>query len=204
MAKHTTRARRGRLLRIGTALGLLLSVAVVWQSSRSAFTDTTTNPNNQFTSASVTVTDDKNGTALFNLSGLKPGDSGDNCILVTYSGTYTNSTVNFYVDNFTDNSTGGAWANGIQLTVTTGGGSCPLGSITGATTPVNAQTLKSLNTNNDFPAGASMYGWSTPATGAARPYNLHYQVLNALSDDGTQGIQGKTVSLDLVWQAATN
>jgi len=204
MAKHTTRARRGRLLRIGTALGLLLSVAVVWQSSRSAFTDTTTNPGNSFTAASVTVTNDKNGTALFNLSGLKPGDSGDNCIVVTYSGTYTNSTVNFYVDNLTDNSTGSAWGGGIQLTVTTGGGSCPVGSITGPTTPVNAQTLTALSAAHDFPGGTSMYAWATPATGATRPYNVHYQVSNALVDDGTQGIQGKTVTVDLVWQAVTN
>src|SRR5436305_11252390 len=175
MAKHTTRARRGRLLRIGTALGLLLSVAVVWQSSRSAFTDTTTNPGNSFTSASVTVTNDKNGTALFNLSGLKPGDSGDNCIVVTYSGTYTNSTVNFYVDNLTDNSTGSAWGGGIQLTVTTGGGSCPVGSITGPTTPVNAQTPPSPRTPLDSPGGSSMYAWTTTTTGSTRRDYVSYQ-----------------------------
>jgi len=202
MGKHRAKPRFRRLRGAGTAVGLLLSAGFVWQSSHAAFTDTTTNPGNTFTSGSVTVTDNKGGVKVFNLSGLKPGDSGDQCIQVTYQGTLSSSTVNFYVDNFNDDSTGGAWGAGIKLTVTTGGGSCPVGSITGAATPINAVALNTLNSTYDYPAGSSMYAWANPATNAMRPYNIHYQVNAALADDGTAGIQGKTATLDLVWEAS--
>jgi hypothetical protein len=202
MGKHSAKPARSRLLRAGAAIGLLISVGVVWQSSQAAFTDTTTNPGNTWTAGSVTVTDDQNGTKVFNLSGLKPGDSGDACIVVTYAGTLTNSTVKFYVNNFTDNSTGGAWGGGITLTVTTGGGTCPLASITGQTTAVNNKSLSFLNTNNDYPAGTSMFDWTNPANNATRPYNVHYAVSGSLADDGDDGIQGKTATLDLVWEAS--
>jgi len=202
MGKHRAAPRFRRLRGAGTVVGLVISAAFVWQSSHAAFTDTTTNPGNTFTSGSVTVTDNKGGVKVFNLSGLKPGDSGDQCIQVTYQGTLSTSTVNFYVDNFTDNSTGGAWGAGIKLTITTGGGSCPVGSITGAATPINAVALSTLDGTYDYPAGSSMYAWVNPATNAMRPYNVHYQVDPAMADDGTAGIQGKTVTVDLVWEAS--
>src|SRR2546423_127348 len=83
-----------------------------------------------------------------------------------------------------------------------GAGSCPVGSITGAATPINAVALNTLNSTYDYPAGSSMYAWANPATNAMRPYNIHYQVNAALADDGTAGIQGKTATLDLVWEAS--
>jgi len=202
MSRQSAKQIRSRLLRAGTVLGLLVSGGVVWQSSRAAFTDTTTNPGNTWVAGSVTVTDNLNGSAAFNLTRLGPGDSGDQCILVTYSGTMTNATVKFYVNNFSDNSTGGAWGSAIKLTVTTGGGACPAGSITGSSTPVNDKSLSFLNTTNDYPAGASMYDWTNPATNATRPYNIHYEVLSTLTDDGDDGIQGKTASIDLLWEAS--
>src|SRR5256885_7097334 len=164
MGKHRAKPRFRRLRGAGTVVGLLLSAAFVWQSSHAAFTDTTTNPGNTFTSGSVTVTDNKGGVKVFNLSGLKPGDSGDQCIQVTYQGTLSSSTVNFYVDNFNDDSTGGAWGAGIKLTVTTGGGSCPVGSITGAATPINAVALNTLNKTYGHPVGPAVVPWAQPGS----------------------------------------
>jgi len=204
MGEHGPKSRLRRMRGAGTAVGLLVSAALVWQSSHAAFTDTTTNPGNTWTSGTVTVSDNRSGVKVFNLSGLKPGDSGDQCIQVTYQGTLANATINFYVDNFTDNSTGGAWGAGIKLTITTGGGSCPVGSITGSSTPINDVALSTLNSTYDFPAGSSMYAWSNPSTNDMRPYNVHYQVLNTLADDGDDGIQGKTATIDLVWEAVTS
>jgi hypothetical protein len=205
MGKHSRapRPRRARFGVVGIVLALLVSTAIVWQSSHANFTSKTVNPGNSFSAGSVLVTDNKNGTALFSLTGLRPGDSGDQCIQVTYQGTLTGATINFYVDNYADNSTAGAWGTAIKLTVTTGGGTCPVGSITGASTPIVDKTLPFLNTTYDYPAGSSMYAWNNPATNAIRPYNIHYQVLATLADDGTGGIQGKTASLDLVWEAVS-
>jgi hypothetical protein len=53
----------------------------------SVFTSQADNPGNNVTAGSVTLTDNDSGTALYNLTNAKPGDtSGAKCINVSYSG----------------------------------------------------------------------------------------------------------------------
>jgi hypothetical protein len=63
-----------------------MALAAVGMSTWSSFSGTAVNPANSFAAGSVTISDDDNGSALFNLSGLKPGPATLSCIRVTYSG----------------------------------------------------------------------------------------------------------------------
>ena len=54
-----------------------------------AFSQTTVNSGNSFAAGTVTIGDNDAGSALYNVSNRKPGDSVTSCIRVTYSGTLT-------------------------------------------------------------------------------------------------------------------
>jgi len=87
MSKMKQHAKR--LLTLGLALGLLGSGVFA------AFTATTANSGNQIQSGSVAVSSDVTG-AIYDASGLKPGDTVTKCINVTHTGTLA-STVKAYM-----------------------------------------------------------------------------------------------------------
>ena len=89
--------------------------AVAGLATWSAYSSTTSNTNNQFQTGSVTLTDNDSGTAMFNMTGARPGDAVSKCITVSYSGTLT-SNVRLY-----GAATGGDGLNQyLDLTVTRG------------------------------------------------------------------------------------
>ena len=71
---------------LALAAALMISGLLVFQSSRAAFTDTTDNTGNSLSAGTVTLVDDDATAVMFNVSNMKPGDSSQNCILVTYQG----------------------------------------------------------------------------------------------------------------------
>lgn len=70
-----------------SALVLALFGAVAGFGVFSAFSVTTVNSGNSFAAGTVTIGDNDAGSALYNVSNRKPGDSVTSCIRVTYSGT---------------------------------------------------------------------------------------------------------------------
>jgi hypothetical protein len=87
------RALQARALRTMVAaalpVGLVLSAALVWQSTSAAFSATTQNDGNSWQTGTVVLDDDAQGNALFTSSAvelLSPGSSGSRCIGVDYSG----------------------------------------------------------------------------------------------------------------------
>jgi hypothetical protein len=79
------RSSRSKLLASVAIVGLLLAaVAAVVQS---AFTSTVRNEGNSFEAGSITLTGNVSQSALFDLSGMKPGAGESRCIKVTYDGT---------------------------------------------------------------------------------------------------------------------
>ena len=80
---------------------VVVSVLVV-TSSIAAFGDTTDNTGNSFSTGTVTLTDDDVG-ALFTVTNLIPGQSVQDCITVTYSGSIADpSAVRIYSGGYTD------------------------------------------------------------------------------------------------------
>jgi predicted ribosomally synthesized peptide with SipW-like signal peptide len=65
--------------------------SVVGLATWSAYSSTTSNTNNQFQTGSVTLTDNDSGTAMFNMSGARPGDTVSKCITVSYTGSLTSN-----------------------------------------------------------------------------------------------------------------
>lgn len=87
------------LLVAAVPVGLVLSTAVVWQSTAAAFTATTDNSGNTWQTGSVVLTDNDGGSALFSSaldSGLKPGSARSGCIRVDYTGSLAAS-IKLYV-----------------------------------------------------------------------------------------------------------
>jgi predicted ribosomally synthesized peptide with SipW-like signal peptide len=75
-----------KLLITAVVLGLVGVVGGL--GTWSAFSDTTSNEANSFESGSVTIGDDDSGSAMFSLTGMKPGDPAvSRCLDVTYTGT---------------------------------------------------------------------------------------------------------------------
>ncbi len=65
--------------------------SVVGLATWSAYSSTTNNTNNQFQTGSVTLTDNDSGTAMFNMTNARPGDTVSKCITVSYAGTLTSN-----------------------------------------------------------------------------------------------------------------
>lgn len=65
--------------------------SVVGLATWSAYSSTTSNTNNQFQTGSVTLTDNDSGTAMFNMTNARPGDTVSKCITVSYTGSLTSN-----------------------------------------------------------------------------------------------------------------
>ena len=87
------------VLAAAVPVGLVLSAAVVWQSTSAAFTATTDNVGNSWQTGSVVLTDSDSNAALFNStndSALKPGSTRSRCMRVDYTGSLP-ADIRFYV-----------------------------------------------------------------------------------------------------------
>jgi predicted ribosomally synthesized peptide with SipW-like signal peptide len=98
---------------LASAIVLGATGAVAGAGTFSAFTSTTTNPSNQFTTGTVTLSDNDLGGSAVSLSNATPGTSSTGCIRVSYTGSLA-STVKLYA------SVTGSLAPYLDLTVTRG------------------------------------------------------------------------------------
>lgn len=169
--------------------GVLLSGALIWDSTDSAFSGTTGNPTENWTTGTVSIGDDAGGAALFATTGVQPGDTGSKCLLVTYTGNVT-AGVRLYVQALTG-------TLGPYLTVTleqgTGGTYASCGSFAaGVTAPgVTMSALAAARTN-----WATGFGTWAP-TAAAQ--TMAYRISWAIAADNNAA--GKTAGLTLRWEA---
>ena len=92
--------RGTRLRAAGVMVGLLVSAALVWQSSQAAFTATTRNDANSWTAGTVVLTDNDSDNEMFNVTGLTPGTSTPVCVQVSYEGDLA-ARVKLYGDGMT-------------------------------------------------------------------------------------------------------
>jgi len=180
--------------RIATPLAALLLVGfLVMGVSRAAFFDTTSNDSNSFAAGTVVLVDDDTGSAMFNASGMTPGDSATECITVTYNGSITPSDVVLYVT--AGDLTGTGLDDYLNLTIDRGTGGS-FGDCTGfsSTASVYSGTLDGFaGTSTDFASGAG--SWTATSTGDA----FTYQFTVTLQDDNAA--QGLDASVNFTWEA---
>lgn len=185
------RRRKPLIVLVGAVLaGTLGSGALIFQGTQAAFTATGTNGTNNWAAGSVELTMDDAGTAMFNVTGMKPGDTGSKCIAVTYSGTAP-ADIRLYRDSITDADGLGSM---IDLTVTkgTGGG---FGSCAGFTADGAADFTATLaGMAGTYAASASKLS----ATGATTKVYKFDWTFNSAADNT---YQGTSVSAVFKWEA---
>jgi hypothetical protein len=76
---------RERVLISAVVVGVLGSLVLL--GTYGLFTATTQNAGNEITTGTVAFSDNDTGSALYNVTGAKPGDSITKCIKATYNGT---------------------------------------------------------------------------------------------------------------------
>jgi hypothetical protein len=182
--------------------GVALSCALVWNATSAAFNGYTTNPNNSWTSGTLSLSDDDTTSALFNVSGLSPGDTGSRCIRVTYTGnsradvrfyttasTYT-GTLGAYIDLAISEGPAGTYANGTCSDWTTG-------------TSVYSGTMANFASGTtNFSTGAynSSDKWSPVANGQYKVYKFTY-TLQLTAPNSSQNTSG---GIGFTWEAQSN
>jgi len=167
----------------------------VWQASYSAFSATTTNPTNNWSTGTVALTDDDVNVAMFNASLLKPGSTGEKCIVVTSSGNLA-STVGLYG---TTPATTLALNTYIDIVVTQGAGGTFAGGCAGFVADVGpvpfTGTLAAFGTTHtNFANG---FGVWTPAGGTvSKVYKFNYTVRSSTPNSA----MGGTASIGFTWE----
>lgn len=172
----------------GAAGALAVISALVVQTSSAAFTARTENAGNSWSAGTVALSDNDNGTAMFNESGLVPGRTGTRCIVVTYTGSVPSNV------RLSAQITGGTGLGAyLDMTVARGTGSSADCSDFASTESVYTGTLDAMAaTHRDFASGAGTW---QPTTGQTATYRFRW----TLRDDNAA--QGRTVQSTFTWEA---
>jgi hypothetical protein len=187
-----------RLVSVGTlVVGMIAAAAIVWQASYSAFTATTSNSDNSWTTGTVQLSNNADsGKAMFDVTDLAPGESGSRCITVTYDGSLA-STVKLYGSEYRGDK---ALGQNLQLTVEqgTGGSSGSCTDFTAdRTEPIVDDTLADfVDAHANFGSGAG--SWSPTGSGSE---SMTFKFSCALPSDVSQNVQGETTKVDFIWEA---
>ncbi|MCZ2830884.1 hypothetical protein O2W14_18745 [Modestobacter sp. VKM Ac-2986] len=203
---------RRRAVRLGLVLTPVLAVAlgtsVIWQTSYAAFTATTTNGVNNWNSGGVTLVDDDGsnggtGLAMFNVSNLKPGMSGEKCIVVTGGGSLAGE-VKLYGTGYTTSKPGtaDALAASIDLSITKGtggsfGGGCGTFSPDPTTPNTFTGTLAAFSARNSYSTAGTTLWTTTPNADTSRTFKFNY----TLKSDAPTGSQNGNASITFVWES---
>lgn len=186
------------LVKVGVVpASLIISGALVWQSSYAAFSSTTVNPTNNWTAGSVVLSDDDSTTAMFTATSLKPGMTGSKCIVVTSAGTLA-ATVKLYSTTY---STSNALSSYIDLVIEEGSGGA-FSDCTGFSADATAftGTLETFGTTKtNFSNGVS--AWAPSGGGSeTKTYKITYTI-NASTPNS---VQAGTAAAGLTWESQTS
>ncbi|GGK18366.1 hypothetical protein GCM10010124_08710 [Pilimelia terevasa] len=195
---------RDRWRGAAVVVGLVVSAALVWQSTQAAFTATTDNSDNAFGAGTVTLTDDDGGSALFTVPDLAPGDTGNACIEVTYGGSLA-AAVKLYTLNYSgvDGAADGVTLDdNLDMRIQMGDAddTCALANgwsdLAGAAPGTDIATMQGARTNH----GNGYTAWSpTGAGNEVRAFRFTYTL-----DSGTPNTaQGDDVEIDFRWEAVS-
>ncbi|QGQ18332.1 hypothetical protein GC089_02470 [Cellulomonas sp. JZ18] len=184
-------------------VAVLAAGALVWQSSTAAFTATTRNAGNAWSTGQVTLTDDDQGRAGFTVTNVVPGQSGERCIVVT-SGATVPGEVRAYVQNLSASGAGLQDRIFLQVERGTGGSfeSCA-GFTPQVSTPTHPLSVLGTQWNSYATGGAS---WTTQGTpGESTTYRGTWRFdTTGMTQQQVDSLQGSQVSVDLVWELQSN
>lgn len=194
MTDTRTRRHPATYIAVATLAGLVVSGGLVWQGSQAAFTAQTDNGVNNWNSGTVVLSDDDGGVALFNVTGMAPGNTGTKCINVEYDGDVL-ADVELYVS-----ASGGTLAPYVDLTVDAGTGATD--SACAGFTPL-APVSTFSGTLASFTATHGSYAngfgtWAPSVPDSVRSYRFTY----TLQDD--DNAQAQSANVTLLWEARSS
>ena len=209
MTDRTTaqRRRRRRVIRAAAPVaGLLVAGLLVWQGSYAAFSATTADNTNAWSSGSLVLTNNGGGaayaattTATFNEVNLKPGSTGFKCLTVKSAGTSAGS-LRFYRTALADS----APSLGAQIQVTID--AAPVASdvlvgcagfpAVGLTNVTTGTALTALQTTFAAATGPVAVASGTVLTA----YRIAWTFVSTGTIAGDNALQSKTVTAGFTWE----
>lgn len=177
------------------AVSLVVVSVLVVTSSIAAFSDTTDNTGNSFSTGTVVLSDDDVG-AMFTVTNLIPGQSVQDCITVTYSGSVTDpAAVRMYSGGYTDS---GDLDTYLDITIDEGTG----GSFGNCATFVLENTIEPTGTLAAFDTAHTNYAtgagvWDPASTPESKTYRVTVG-LDAAAPDTEQG--ESITALNFTWE----
>jgi hypothetical protein len=187
------------------AVGVSVSSAMIMRTSSAAFSATTDNTANVWTTGSVSLTDDDSGTARFNLADdglLRGGQQLVKCITVTYTGTINTSGVAVKFEGL-NTTPGGADLSpylGVKIERGTGGSfaSCA-GFVPGGAALFNG-TFDTFNASVGNTYATGVDAWTPMSSSDSYTYRFTIDVDPA---NANAPAMGKAATADFVWEAQT-
>jgi hypothetical protein len=191
--------RRHKLLASALVVGVLGTVAA--GGVFGLFSATTQNAGNEISTGIVALSDNDGGSAMFNVTNAKPGDSWTRCIKVTYGGTLP-ADVHLYLKNTT-----GLLGSYLTMTMHQGTqaastfpdctGFTPDGGAAAGLVYAGAATT---TTDGTYEAGLPLVplGQTAWSTGTTQVYKFA-MTLDPATPDAMQG--ATTGSMTVVWEA---
>jgi len=197
MNKPSRRARKIGTV-ITTPIAIVAAAALVWQSSYAAFSGTTRNSGNNWSTGSVALTDDDAGAARFQASGLVPGQTETKCITITANATVA-GVVRGYVVNPVMSPTGLQDHIKLRFDVGTGGG---FGSCTGFVQegPDGASySLTEAAAYDSYTTGSDV--WAAPVGTSSRTIKITWTFdTTGLTPTQINALQGASAGQDFQWE----
>lgn len=190
-----------------TPVAVLCAAAMVYQASYAAFTGQTRNSGNEWSTGSVTLTDDDNGQARFRVSNMLPGDTDTKCIKVTANASVESTVKGFAINPVTSVQ---GLENRVKVTLVAGtGGSfadCtgfePIADATNGVIAANVP-LAQMAMLNTFET--ALGGWQVPAGTHSRTYQLTWKFdTTGLSQAQIDQLQGAKTGIDMQWEMRTS
>ena len=195
--------RRRRVVRAtAPAFGLLAAGLLVWQGSYAAFSATTQDNTNTWSSATMALTNDggvaasyaATTTATFGGANLKPGATGTTCLTVKSTGTVAGA-LHMYESSLVDSAPSLAG----QLNLVVSGGVTPTEVTSGcASFPVGATTLYT-GTLAAMPATYALSAATNVAV-AANTVLVAYKVVWTFNAAADNTYQGTTAVAGFTWE----
>lgn len=173
-----------------------LLVGLTWSVVAAGFTASTANGPSSFSAGTVAISDDDSSTAMFVLTGLRPGDRGARCYAVYSSGTLP-AEARLYVSGGSGVAVNGL-SDHVRMRIDVGSGgsfasSGPLHCGTGfrSHTRVFDDRVTALGAYVDYASGLSLF----TTTGATRTYTLRFSWVVDASAPTTSRSGSMTASL---------
>ncbi|GAB3615715.1 hypothetical protein GCM10027416_02720 [Okibacterium endophyticum] len=185
-----------------TPVAIIAAAALIWQSSYAAFTGSTRNSGNNWSTGSVALTDDDAGAARFQAADMVPGATDTKCITVT-ANTSVPGVVKAYAVNPVLSPAGLQDHIMVNITYGTGGGFGSCDGFVEQGVAVPSASLTSFASINTFEEGIG--GWNIVAGTQSRTYKLTWTFdTTGMTQLELDRLQGASTGIDMQWELQSN